>query len=64
MQKNTNTKNIIIPKKTNYNSEQKLFQFQIGDGVLLSTKNLAIQWPRKLAAYFVGPFHIIRRIGP
>ena len=51
-------------QKTYYNSKHKLLQFPIGDAVLLSTKNLAIQEPRKLAARFIGPFCVIRRIGP
>ena len=54
----------MVPKKTYYDSKHKLVQFQIGDAILLSTQNLAIQGPRKLAAHFVGPFHVIRRIGP
>ena len=50
-------------KKTYNNARYKLLQFKIGDTVLLSTKNLAIQGPRELAGHFVGPFHVIHQIG-
>ena len=59
-----NAKSIVIPKNLYYDSKHKLLQFQIGDAVLFSSQNLAIQGPRKLAARFVGPFHVICRIGP
>ena len=56
--KHSNTKKPIMTKK------HKPLQFQIENAVLLSTKNLAIQGPKKLAACFFGSFHIICRIGP
>ena len=58
LKKHSNTKKPIMIQNTNQ------LQFQIGDAVLFSTQNLAIQGPRKLAARFVGPFCVIHRIGP
>ena len=37
--------------------------FNIGDLVLLATKNLRLQGPRKLQDRFVGPFKVLQRIG-
>jgi hypothetical protein len=45
-------------------------EFQVGDGVLLSTQNLNLKGPkdrtmaaRKLLPRFVGPFKVVRRVG-
>ena len=37
--------------------------FNVGDLVLLATKNLRLQGPRKLQDRFVGPFKVLQRIG-
>ena len=37
--------------------------YTIGDSVLLSTRNLRLQGPRKLHDRFVGPFQVTERIG-
>ena len=34
-----------------------------GDLVLLATKNLRLQGPRKLQDRFVGPFRVLQKIG-
>lgn len=47
-----------------YNSRHKPMEFQRGDLVLLSTKNLKLKKPaRKLAPRFIGPFRVLDRIG-
>ena len=37
--------------------------FNVVDLVLLATKNLRLQGPRKLQDRFVGPFKVLQRIG-
>ena len=37
--------------------------YNVGDLVLLATKNLRLQGPRKLQDRFVGPFKVLQRIG-
>ena len=45
-------------------AHQKLKEYQVGDKVLLSTKNLRLDVPKKkMAARFVGPFRITDAIG-
>ena len=62
MQKN-NEKSFVLPKNY-YDAKHNPLQFQIGDVILFLTKNIAIQGPRKLATHFIGPFHVIHRVGP
>ena len=38
--------------------------FQVGDHVLLDTRNLALPETRKLANHYVGPFRITAKVGP
>ena len=38
--------------------------FQVGDHVLLDTRNLPLPEMRKLADYYVGPFRITVNVGP
>ena len=38
--------------------------FQVGDHVLLDTRNLALPETRKLADRYVGPFRITAKVGP
>ena len=38
--------------------------FQVGDHVLLDTRNLALPEMRKLADRYIGPFRIIAKVGP
>ena len=37
--------------------------YNVGNLVLLATKNLHLQGPRKLQDRFVGPFRLLQRIG-
>ena len=37
--------------------------FNVGDSVLLATKSLHLQGPRKLQDRFVGPFRVLQKIG-
>ena len=37
--------------------------YNVGDLVLLATKNLHLQGPRKLQDRFVGPFRVLQKIG-
>ena len=37
--------------------------YNIGDLVLHTTKNLCLQGPRKLQDRFVGPFRVLQKIG-
>ena len=37
--------------------------YNVGNLVLLATKNLRLQGPRKLQDRFVGPFRVLQRIG-
>ena len=37
--------------------------YNVGDLVLLATKNLRLQGPRKLQDRFVGPFRVLQKIG-
>ena len=37
--------------------------YNVGDLVLLATKNLRLQGPRKLQDCFVGPFKVLQKIG-
>ena len=37
--------------------------YNVGNLVLLATKNLRLQGPRKLQDRFVGPFKVLQRIG-
>ena len=37
--------------------------FNVGYSVLLATKNLRLQGPRKLHDHFVGPFRVLQKIG-
>ena len=38
--------------------------FQVGDHVLLDTRNLVLPETCKLADHYVGPFRIIAKVGP
>ena len=38
--------------------------FAAGDSVLLDTRNLNLQGSKKLKARFVGPFKIVKLVGP
>ena len=38
-------------------------KYNVGDLVLLATKNLCLQGPRKLQDCFVGPFRVLQKIG-
>ena len=47
-----------------YNQRHRVVEYEIGDLVLLSTKNLKFKnVPAKLQRRFVGPFEIIEKIG-
>ena len=37
--------------------------YNVGNLVLLATKNLRLQGPRKLQDRFVGPFRVLQKIG-
>ena len=37
--------------------------YNVGDLVLLATKNLRLQGPQKLQDRFVGPFRVLQKIG-
>lgn len=48
-----------------YDAGRRPEEFQIGDRVWLSTKNLSTERPsKKLEAKRIGPFEIIKKIGP
>ena len=48
-----------------YNQNHDRKSYRVGDQVLLSTKNLRLQVPKKkLAARFIGPFQIRDAVGP
>ena len=37
--------------------------YNVGDLVILATKNLHLQGPRKLQDRFIGPFRVLQKIG-
>ena len=39
-------------------------EYAMGQKVLLSTKNLRLKLPRKLQDQYVGPFEVLKRVGP
>ena len=39
-------------------------EYAVGQKVLLSTKNLRLKLPRKLQDQYVGPFEVLKRVGP
>ena len=41
-----------------------VLEFQVGNMVLLATKNLCLPGTRKLNPRWVGPFKVLQRIGP
>ena len=49
--------------KRNADARRRDVNYNIGDLVLLATKNLHLQGPRKLQDRFVGPFRVLQRIG-
>ena len=49
--------------KRNADARRRDVNYNIGDLVLLATKNLRLQRPRKLQDRFVGPFRVLQRIG-
>ena len=46
-----------------YNQQHTPRQYKRGDLVMLSTRNLKFQFPKKLAPKFVGPFRVLDVIG-
>ena len=39
-------------------------EYGVGQEVLLSTKKLRLKLPRKLQDWYVGPFEVLKRVGP
>ena len=44
-------------------AQRRDVNYSVGNLVLLATKNLRLQGPRKLQDRFVGPFRVLQRIG-
>ena len=49
--------------KRNADARRRDVNYNVSDLVLLATKNLHLQGPRKLQDRFVGPFRVLQKIG-
>ena len=59
-----NSKKSVDLQAKHYNKKQRDIEFDVGELVLLSTRNLKMKGiPKKLKKRFVGPFKIEQRIG-
>ena len=52
-----------VSQKRYADARRRDVNFNVGDLVLLATKNLRLQGPRKLQDRFVGPFKMLQKIG-
>ena len=50
-------------QKRYFDAHHRQLEFEVGQKVLLSTKNLKLPGSRKLHPRWVGPFKVLQRIG-
>ena len=52
-----------VSQKRYADAQRRDLNYNVGNLVLLATKNLRLQGPRKLQEGFVGPFRVLQTIG-